>query len=437
LETALKQLVETTIGNVRTGSARGQASLQDPAAQRAAMRKADTTYQVEDLLTPHNMEVLRGLGQIGPYLRIWEEEVKKAKETGEMSERGVEALWEINPSLARQAVGASNLPASMQRQTLAELPGQPMPMGTRVGAGVMLAITVIEELAPLIQAAQQSAFDDDVAKGLSDIMWWQSKGVFPEMHAYTYHFLSKNADTQNPKEIQTLLDNKDIGYLVLTRIPEEGFALLAAWAKTHLLNIRDWAFFITNTDAVKKENEKWKYHCGTIGSGATGHFVTEKLQPSDFLTTVLDTAFDRVMASTQTALTAVEHGPIPVAGPAFRDPRVYDSPPIYAGKPQVIGHKKFKDGIKEPTLYTLHGQWERTGFSKDSEFYVFPNNASPEEVPSGYVVVGGAESWTYFQIYETENRVREGKGGDDFPLPIFPNRYEELLAKSDDLVDAK
>jgi len=437
LENALNEYLETTVNNVRTGTDRGQASLQDPVVQRAARQKVETTYSVEDILTPHNMQVIEEVGRVAPYRRIWEEEVKKARETGELSERGIEALWEINPSLARRMVGESELPRRMKKEVISQLPGQPVPVGTRVGAGVMLAITVVEELAPVINAVQQNFFDEDVGKGLGDIMWWQSKGVFPAIEAFKFRYLSKNVQTTDPKEIQQLLDDRDIDYLVLKDISDEGFAIFSEWAKTHLINIQDWAHFITNSKAVKKEGDKWKYHCGKIIPGTVGRKIEENWADSDFLTKILNPAFDRVMKNTQTSISAVEKSDIPAEGPAFRDPAKHYSPVLFAGKPQAVGRKKFKDNITDPKLYTLFRQWSRTGFSRNSLFYVFPNSASPNEVPSGYAVVGGADSLTYYEIYETQNLVVEGHGYEKYSLPVFPNKYEVFLARMEDLEDVK
>jgi len=52
-------------------------------------------------------------------------------------------------------------------------------------------------------------------------------------------------------------------------------------------------------------------------------------------------------------------------------------------------------------------------------------------------VVGGADSWTYYEIYETQNLVVEGRGYERYSLPVFPNKYEVFLARVEDLQDVK
>jgi hypothetical protein len=74
-------------------------------------------------------------------------------------------------------------------------------------------------------------------------------------------------------------------------------------------------------------------------------------------------------------------------------------------------------------------------------FYVFPNSESPEEVPDGYVVVGGADYNTYVEIYYTPNLVLQRLGAayynETLWRTVFPNGYEVLLAKQADLEDAR
>jgi hypothetical protein len=64
---------------------------------------------------------------------------------------------------------------------------------------------------------------------------------------------------------------------------------------------------------------------------------------------------------------------------------------------------------------------------------VFPSSASPDPVPSGYEVVGGADYNTYISIFLRRNFVI---GGGGYERLIEPNRLEVLLARSSDLRDA-
>lgn len=90
--------------------------------------------------------------------------------------------------------------------------------------------------------------------------------------------------------------------------------------------------------------------------------------------------------------------------------------------------------MQEPRLYTLAGQHRVSGFPHDSVFYTFPARAAAPDgdVPSGYVVVGGADYNTYMRIYLCWNYVRRG---DPYPYDhrIEPNTTELLLARQSDL----
>ena len=92
-----------------------------------------------------------------------------------------------------------------------------------------------------------------------------------------------------------------------------------------------------------------------------------------------------------------------IVDPAYLDPQKFDSTPAYSGAPKAAGRKRFKPEAK-PILYTLYDQHKRRNFDHDALFYVFPDSHSGEEVPAGYVVVGGADYNTYIRVYNSPNR---------------------------------
>jgi hypothetical protein len=109
-----------------------------------------------------------------------------------------------DPQTARRLVGNSGMSRSQQRAGLAQLPGAPAPMRLRVVAGALVVMELVNLAAPLIQAEQAREFEEDVRKGLDDIMWWQSKGVFPRMRAIDDRFLRSNLD-RRPRSPRNLL----------------------------------------------------------------------------------------------------------------------------------------------------------------------------------------------------------------------------------------
>jgi hypothetical protein len=398
-----------------------------------------TAYPVGDMLTPANMTALRELNRIGRYRAIYEEELTAARRTGKMSERGIEALWEFEPAAARQLVGRSGLGRAEQARVLAQTPGQPMPAGTRVMGGVLLAVAIFQEIAPIIQAEQARSFDENVSATLRDIMWWQSKGVFPRIQALNASVLPDRDEwTQDPKRVQELIDAKNIDFLVVLGIEDPGWDAFTIWASTHLNNLIDWDSFILNSHAIRSQGQyiddrTWEYRKGTIAPGKLyGHNLVEQWERNDRLTRILQTAARRVLDVSKQQIAAVATGPGPYGGPAYTSADKYSSREIYTGKPKAIGQKTFKPGIASPSLYTIASQHRIRDFDADARFFVFPKAASPDPIPSGYVLVGGADYNTYVAIYETRNFVRGSAAYDQL---IEPNRLELLLAEADDLRD--
>lgn len=437
LEGRLRDYLEVLIGNTMTGAQRGQPTLRDANAVRNSLQQVKAPLPAEDLLTPANMDVVRELQRIGPARDIYEEELVKARETGTMSERGIEALWEFEPKLAQRLVSSSGLPRSTQRQIMGGLPGQPIPAGTRMVAGALLVITVVEEIAPLVQVARANAFSDNVAPALRNIMWWQSKGVYPKMEGVNDRWWPRSNEwTTSPSRIQELLNSDDLDYLSLTSIDDSYWDNFTIWASSTLKNIRDWSHFITedySTDdtAVKETGyQEWAYRTEKISGTTFGFKVTQTWQPSERLSRIMNSAYDRVSTKSEELIAAVSKGPIAPDPMMYVAQGTYVSPGIFHGKPQAVGKKKFKQGI-EPRLYTCAKQNKRTGYSKEMVFYEFPPSASPNPVPDEYVVVGGADMISYEYIYLTQNLVTSG--GDSYAAPYQPNTFEVLLAKKEDL----
>jgi hypothetical protein len=448
LKSAIDDYVEASLRNVKSGrSGRAQASLNNAPQQDQALQRIRTTsHPIEEKLMPAYMESLRELNRQGPYREIIEKEIEVARNTGRMSDQGIEALWEVEPEVAKRLVGESKLPRSVQRQTMGQLPGQPAPVGGRLMAGFMLIVTIAEIAAPVVKSARASAYAANVKKGLIDITWWQEKGVFPTMEGVNDRWWPRDNEwTTSPQRIQELLNSNDLNYLVLTGIPDSSWDAFTVWASTHLLSYRDWYSLIGDSTAVKGAGDSiqeltWSYRKGKVSGTTFGFDISEEWVEQPRLTTMLRAAARNMVETTNRQLQNIEKSAGENIGPAYQDPQKYHSDVVFGTKPQASGKKRFKQSIEEPILYTLFGEQKRTGYSKDAVFYVFANSAADEEVPEGYVVVGGADYNTYIFIYNTRNRITE-LGTDEYGITRryavtrYPNFREVLLAKADDLED--
>jgi hypothetical protein len=449
LKAAIDDYIETSLRNVKSGAAgRAQASLDNASQQDQALQRVRTTsHPIEEKLMPAYMESLRELNRQGPYREIIEKEIELARTSGRMSEKGIEALWEVEPEVATRLVGESGLPRNVQRQTMGQLPGQPAPVGGRLMAGFMLIVTIAEIAGPIVKSARDSAYAENVKKGLIDIVWWQEKGVFPTMEGVNDRWWPReNEWTTLPKRIKELLDSDDLDYLVLTGIPETSWDAFTIWASTHLLSYRDWHSFMEDSTAVKGtgpniEEKTWSYRKGKVTGKTIGFDLSEEWVEHPRLTTILGAAARNMVENTNRQLKNIQKGAGEDITPGYQSMEKYRSAAAFGTKPQATGKRRFKQSIEEPTLYTLYGEQKHTGYPKDSIFYVFPNSVAEEgELPEGYVVVGGADYNTYMYIYNTRNRISE-RGTDEYGITHwyavtrYPNFREVLLAKVDDLED--
>jgi hypothetical protein len=464
LQRMLEDYVETSIGNVQSGAAgRAKPALRDPAAQAVGLQRMQATYPLrgEGQLTPANMEALRELNRIGPYRVTWERELAKARQTGRVSEAGIEALWELEPELAKQLVQSSGLSPRQQRSTLGALPGQPASVRSRFLGGALLAIQLFNEVSPLIAEHRRASRDEHVGRQLENIIWWQSKGVYPNMEGVNDKWfqggpIGSNEWTTVPARINELLDSGDLDWLSLTGIDDKHWDIFAVWASARLQNLRDWDTYIVQSGPEGKKEEHYKplrniggsidnpwfeYRVTKISSATIGFDLDEEWRYSKRLNTILRAAASHIVEVSKRQIASAAASPgsrvIPTVGPRGA------STPLFASMPQPTGRKRFKQGLSAPALYTVFKQHSWSFGSGDAVFYVFPNSASPapKAVPDGYVVVGGADYHTYVRIYYTPNLILERLGpqyyNETLESIVFPNRYEVLLAKEADLEDVR
>jgi hypothetical protein len=440
-ERNLRELFESTMTNVQTGaSGRAQASLANPAAQQAARARIFTAQPVEWIIMPAEMANLRELGRIGPHLETLEREFKAARSSGRLSTAGIDALWEINPQLAERLVRSSGMSRGAQRQAMQSMPGAPPPMRSRIAGGVLLFITIFNEVAPYIQQVQARQNDENVGRQLNDIMWWQSKGVFPKLEAVNDKWgWWRNAWANDQPTIQKWIEAGDLDFLAMTDIPDDAWDFFTIWATTTIQTLKDWQSFIGDSiqkgrlrETISGANSKWAWRRTRVKSTWYGYDVDADWVESDRLATILNAAYWHMHDVTEQGIAQVGKTVGPADVTKISKAGTYLQQETYLGKPQAIGKRRFKASVSEPELYTVAHQRSRE-VRKDSVFWLFDPKAVPlYKVPSGYVVVGGADFLTYNQIFYTVNRVETGGVWYD----LFPNTLEVLFAKEADLESA-
>ncbi|MEO6530342.1 MAG: DUF4157 domain-containing protein [Specibacter sp.] len=443
LEAELNAFFDTTASNVRTGArGRAQGSVRDPALQATALARVQgAVAPVETLVTPGYMAGIAELSRVGNFAEIFRQEVESARSSGRMSDRGIDALWNLDPAAARKLLSSSGLARSEQRRVAASLPGAPSPVPVRLVAGALLAIQVAELAAPIAASIRASRFNDHVKPALEALMWWQRAGVFPEMEAVDDNLWPfSNEWTTKPDRIQELLNDNEISYLTLTSIPEVNWDRFTIWASARLKNQLDWAQYFSGNPAIRIASgdfmgeHKFEYYTSVVHGDTIGFTLTETWQHSDRLDLILNAAALAVVARSNTEIARA--GQAEGAGLHGSIKSMDDhSSPLFDTMPQATGRWRFAQGV-EPVLYTTFMKRPRTGYAAAAVFYSFP--ARPhQDVPDDFVVVGGADYNTFSAIVGTRNDFKisnvDGYGGWRVGN-LLPNTEQVLLARKSDLV---
>lgn len=454
LETALRNFIRVSIEGVQTGAAgRGSSTLTPAAAadQATLLTAINLQHPVESDLTPATMRGIEELNRRGPHLETLEREMRVSRERGRMTEAAMEALWELDPEEARRLVRGSGLSRRERSRVMGGLPGQPFAVRTRIAAGFMVVVTVANELAPLIEAHNADAREENVGAAIDTILWWQSKSVHPRMRGVSDQWFdfarSGDTNTTDTAAIQTLLNNGNLDYLVLESISDTQWDAFMIWMSANVRTYPDWEQLIVNSTAVRGEGpyvdqKRWSYRKGTIRSTFTGGFAVDVTwEESARLSTILNAAASAMVDETRRGIRAVEEGPGPTIPRMFTAPGTFISTPIYADTPRARPgahgalRKTFGPSATN-ALYTLARQRRWTDVPRDSVFYVFPNSASPNPVPEGYVVVGGADFNTFTRVYSVEQEVTEEGENGSWTRMYRNNPQQIMLARERDLVDA-
>jgi hypothetical protein len=448
LEAELTRYVASTIGNVGSdAAARSTPAVTSPAAQATALQRVQASgTSISDRLMPSYMQALRDLNRLGPSLDTYMREMKAARSTGRLSDAGIEALWEIDPEMAQRLVRTSPLPRAEQRRVGQQLPGAPPSGGTRAVGGLLLAVEIVNLAAPIIQQAKASNFNNNVVPSMNDILWWQEKGVFPRLQAVNNDWFRGDADmSTDVPTINSWIRANNVAYLAMTWIDEAFWDHFMIWASANIRNFADWGHYVLESDTVKGEgqyvNDKiWKYRKGWITSSWSGYSLDTSYQGHPRLTRILNGVAGAMVDTTEAQLARRANEAGAGTRPSVSAPG-YRSTSVLNNLQRASGRRQFAPGAT-PTLYTLAGERERTGFSRECIFYTYPNSASRDPVPSEYVVVSGANYRAYVEIYATVNQAttwaQDGNGNDYSYVRRFdPNTLEILLAKSSDLVAAK
>jgi len=459
IQALVLEYYQKTMEGVKTGSARANSGLSPEAQQqqrRLLERLNNAHFEIETMIRLSvSQETLRQLEVNGKHIRTFNKEMKRARQTGRLSNAGIDALWQVNPRLRDTLLKNSSLSAREKRRVAQKLPGASIGRGPKAVLGFFIVLELANTVGPLYEGYQASEYAKNVADSIRKIIWWQSKGVNPELEATDDGWFGNTEGVTDPTTINKMLEKKEIDLLAITNIPDAMWDMFLIWASANITDFREWNAHIVEAEKKKTikgegefiNNRKWYYQKNKIVNGTIDFYLEPEWVYSADLTRILNAAATYMHGETEKRIQDIaKKGGPKSQGQHISSPervsKTYESQP----RASLSGQKKtFKSNIEEPRLYTIARQRSRYGFKNDAQFYIFDNDIvnSKEldyEVPEGYVLVGGANYSTYVSIYYTRNFVKRpimhnGEIYSSYDYLMEPNGMEMLLAWEKDLVN--
>lgn len=455
LEGAINDYVRTSLEGVGSGATgRGSSRLTNEPAMARSLARVEAEAPIEmELMFSGTMQQLREVRRLGPHLDTFTRELELSRRSGRLSEAGIEALWELNPTQAQRLVKTSGMPRREVRRVQQQLPGAPISAGRgAVGWGLVI-VSVLNEVGPVVGQYRRNAYNYDVGTFMGDILFWQSTGVQVDLTAVDDNWAPfyDNEYTSDVTRVNELIAENELDYLAITGIPDDSAVArignwdrFGLWAQHNIKNLGDWRALIADNDALQYEGDhitdrQWSYRTGSISGTTFGISLEIEWHNSVELTTILNAAAEHVVQQSTSEIEALEQGPGSDVGQrAYRAaPPEHSHRSLYNYAPQAEGLVRFREGLSDTDLYTLINQRSRS-FESDILLYRFPDSAVGYPVPEGYVVVGGADYNSYLNVSGTSNLLQMGG------INQYGNAYtytgrghsEFFLAREEDLAPA-
>jgi hypothetical protein len=437
-------LIQAVLAGVGTGQAQSRSALtnQDEvdALRPDVLAKRVGEAPLEDAAFHEVLDYLRSEGEL---LRSLARNVETMRETGEVSEELINDLIDFNPELARRLLESAEMTpeakAEIEKEIAKAQSGGRPSAGTRVGAGVMIAFQLWNDvIGPGIALWQQTSFDNDVKKFFNVIQWWQSKGVVPNMRALENNVIGDNVNNTDPELISQMIQQDHIDYLALTSIDNEErqWDPFNIWMDAHVKNLddyvalirdkpMDWCSALRIKSGDSFEEAHWEYRAATISPGHLWGSMDERWLSHARLDKIMNAMARRVVARTEKEL---EHAwtthDDPVPAPPGMQVKLpgYEPRPMLSGPARPKRRVRFRAGTSESDrrAYSVAEFSYAVGHLKvaegdiwdsDAQFFVFdPAEAAPldaGEVGSDYLLVTGADFNTYSLLTMTTRERHE------------------------------
>ena len=410
-------LLQRVLTGVGVGEAQAQPRLTNQGAVDPLIEAALRIHPAERILDETRFtEFIDYLQREGPVYRRVQREISRLRQTGRVSRALVDALGELDPEFARQLLANPRIPEETRRrleQHVARV-GAPAPLGWRVTAGALLAVELANQIGPVIAAERARSYQQNVSKFLGIILWWQEKGVVPEIRAIYDRVLRDDQISTDPTEISRMLEQRDIDYLALTRIVQDSqWDRFNIWMIQHVRNYDDYRVIVPDParwDAPLRwqgdwATATWQYRAATIEETFTGYELRETWLAHPRLDIIMHEVVRQVIENTERELAEVRQPGRRPEGQSISAIGSHVSRPTLAFV-QPVRRVRFKPGTSESDrrAYALLNERRVLDgdqyFTSDPVFYVFEPRTVQETIDPQYLLVAGADFNTYARLVQ-------------------------------------
>lgn len=255
--------------------------------------------------------------------------------------------------------------------------------GELMGGAGMLLIEV--EMALQHEAVVRDA---RLSSSLRTLRWWLQRGVVPPAKGVTDRWFSNAERTDNIDEIaRGVKEGRFQGIEVGKLNQPQQYEAFEEWVTANIHSMEDlYLHFVHHLDSGVQwdlENNQWElvtWEWGELGFNN----VSETRVQDDRISKFMDGILAQVMTQTKNSIQQVGNNRSPVA----QDAQV-----------KIAGKRSFRvDGRNDRSLYdpyTMVRLMFRTQWNRPPLFY----EIVAEGVPDDYVLVTGADTYTYFNIH--------------------------------------
>lgn len=461
-------LLQALILGVATGQDQARSALTNQADVDARKQTATTKLAAEGVFDdPTFAPFIAMLAREGALFRRAHAGLEAMRKTGVVSDELITDLILLDPELARRLLEGANVTADYRAKVDDEIKKAEIVAPTRMTktASVMIALQLWNDVIGPAWGIHRMNEETVYHKYLNVIMWWQERGVLPNMEAADNYWLDDDTHTRNPDVIKQMIEQRMVDFLVLTKVEgEENWDRFSIWMSTHVKNFEDYVKLIRDKPAawcpavrqkskekLLSESSKWEYFAGDLDVGDVySYSVDQKWLTDPRLDIIMSAMAKRVLSNTTSELGDAWKNRVALdvrSAASANVPGSYTSRPMLEDRAPTR-HVRFKADASDRRAFQILKQSRAQGHLsvgdswpvEDPTFYVLApetavSSADVNDIGSEYLLVVGADASTYEALTLVGRQVHEYEEGRLIRVKRNLNPTGQVLIKKNSVED--